>query len=78
MNSAEFCLRNGIRSIQHVFVLMFENHSFDHLFGFSGISGTHTATGLATTVNGPLRNRSPHLQWCNGDSLSTCRLRDGR
>lgn len=52
MNSAEFCLRNGIRSIQHVFVLMFENHSFDHLFGFSGISGTHTATGLATTVNG--------------------------
>jgi phospholipase C len=38
--------------IQHVFVLMFENHSFDHLLGFSGISGTDAATGLATTVNG--------------------------
>jgi len=38
--------------IQHVFILMFENHSFDHLLGFSGISGTDAATGLATTVNG--------------------------
>jgi phospholipase C len=38
--------------IQHVFVLMLENRSFDHLLGFSGISGTDAATGLATTVNG--------------------------
>jgi phospholipase C len=38
--------------IQHVFVLMLENRSFDHLLGFSGISGTDAVTGLATTVNG--------------------------
>ena len=38
--------------IQHVFVLMLENRSFDHLLGFSKIAGTDAATGLATTVNG--------------------------
>jgi phospholipase C len=38
--------------IQHVFVLMLENRSFDHLLGFSDISGTDAVTGLATTVNG--------------------------
>jgi phospholipase C len=38
--------------IQHVFVLMLENRSFDHLLGFSGISGTDPVTGLKTTVNG--------------------------
>ena len=38
--------------IQHVFVLMLENRSFDHLLGFSKISGTDAATGLQTTVNG--------------------------
>jgi phospholipase C len=30
--------------IQHVFVLMLENRSFDHLFGLSGIPGILTAT----------------------------------
>jgi phospholipase C len=38
--------------IQHVFVLMLENRSFDHLLGFSGISGTDAVSGLKTTVNG--------------------------
>ena len=38
--------------IQHIFVLMLENRSFDHLLGFSCISGTDTASGLPTTVNG--------------------------
>jgi phospholipase C len=38
--------------IEHVFVLMLENRSFDHLLGFSGISGTDAATGFETTVNG--------------------------
>jgi len=39
-------------SIQHVFVLMLENRSFDHMLGFSGISGTDAATGQPTAVNG--------------------------
>ncbi len=38
--------------IQHVFVLMLENRAFDHLLGFSGISGTDAASGLPTKVNG--------------------------
>jgi phospholipase C len=38
--------------IQHVFVLMLENRSFDHLLGFSAISGADAESGLKTTVNG--------------------------
>ncbi|HVH77450.1 MAG TPA: alkaline phosphatase family protein [Stellaceae bacterium] len=38
--------------ITNVFVLMLENRSFDHLLGFSGITGTDAATGQPTTVNG--------------------------
>jgi phospholipase C len=38
--------------IKHVFVLMLENRSFDHLLGFSKISGTDAESGLNTTVNG--------------------------
>lgn len=42
----------AINQIQHVFVLMLENRSFDQLLGFSGISGTDPVTGLKTTVHG--------------------------
>lgn len=38
--------------IKHVFVLMLENRSFDHMLGFSGISGIDAATGTSTTVKG--------------------------
>jgi len=38
--------------IQHVFVLMLENRSFDHLLGFSGIFGTDAVTGLTTAIHG--------------------------
>lgn len=38
--------------IQHVFVLMLENRSFDHLIGFSGLTGTDSATGMITYING--------------------------
>ena len=38
--------------IEHVFVLMLENRSFDHLLGFSGIEGTDTESGNSTTVAG--------------------------
>lgn len=39
-------------AIKHVFVLMLENRSFDHMLGFSGITGTDAATGQATTIDG--------------------------
>jgi phospholipase C len=38
--------------IQHIFVLMLENRSFDHMLGFSGIRGTDAVTGAPTSING--------------------------
>jgi phospholipase C len=39
-------------NIQHVFVLMLENRAFDHMLGFSGITGTDAASGQPTRING--------------------------
>src|ERR1044072_3390246 len=36
----------------HLFVLMLENRSFDHMLGFSGITGTDAATGQPTAIDG--------------------------
>lgn len=38
--------------ITNVFVLMLENRSFDHMLGFSGITGTDAVTGQPTRRNG--------------------------
>lgn len=38
--------------ILNVFVLMLENRSFDHLLGFSGITGTDAVTGQPTKIDG--------------------------
>lgn len=38
--------------IKHVFVLMLENRSFDHMLGFSGVTGTDAATGHPTSIDG--------------------------
>ena len=38
--------------IQHVFVLMLENRSFDHMLGFSSIKGTDAHDGRATQIMG--------------------------
>ena len=38
--------------VEHVFVLMLENRSLDHMLGFSGITGTNAATGQPTTISG--------------------------
>src|SRR4029077_4355471 len=40
-------------SIKHVFVLMLENRSFDHMLGFSGITGFDAATAAPTQINAP-------------------------
>ena len=42
----------GSSQIQHVFVLMLENRSFDHMLGFSGLTGTDASTGMTTKING--------------------------
>ena len=38
--------------IKHVFVLVLENRSFDHMLGFSGITGTDPTTGQPTIIDG--------------------------
>lgn len=59
-------VRNKRKSdrIKHVFVLMLENRSFDHLLGFSNLQGTEAITGKSTTIEGlnPARdwNLDPH------------------
>lgn len=40
-------------NITNIFVLMLENRSFDHMLGFSGITGTNAETGARTAVEGP-------------------------
>jgi phospholipase C len=46
-------------AIQHVFVLVLENRSFDHMLGFSSITGTDAATGQPT-----------HVDWISPSDLS--------
>jgi phospholipase C len=38
--------------IEHVFVLMLENRAFDHMLGFSGITGQDAANGSSAQING--------------------------
>ena len=38
--------------IDHLFVLMLENRSFDHMLGFSGIAGVDATSGARTVVEG--------------------------
>jgi len=44
--------------IEHVFVLMLENRSFDHLLGFSGITGVDAVTEAPTKINGLIGTES--------------------
>lgn len=46
--------RDKVKSgrVKHVFVLMLENRSFDHLLGFSSIQGIDAITGQTTTIEG--------------------------
>jgi len=39
-------------AITNIFVLMLENRSFDHMLGFSGLTGTDAVTGQQTALNG--------------------------
>lgn len=39
-------------TLNHVFVLMLENRSYDHLLGFSAIAGTDASTGASTRAAG--------------------------
>lgn len=43
---------NSASPIKHVFVLMLENRSFDHILGFSALTGIDAKTGAPTRANG--------------------------
>jgi phospholipase C len=49
---ADFGLHSVTDGIQHVFVLIMENRSFDHMLGFSAITGTDAVTGQPTATDG--------------------------
>src|SRR5258708_12948783 len=38
--------------IKHIFVIMLENRSFDHLLGFSNLQGIDAVTGQPTPIEG--------------------------
>jgi phospholipase C len=46
----DFGYQSGQTAIKHIFVLMMENRSFDHMLGFSSITGTDTQTGQQTSA----------------------------
>lgn len=50
--------KRRVPRIRHVFVLMLENRSFDHMLGFADLRGTDAITGLPTSANGLVGN--PH------------------
>ncbi|WP_426528828.1 alkaline phosphatase family protein [Bradyrhizobium sp. McL0615] len=39
-------------TVEHLFVLMLENRSFDHMLGLSGITGPDAQTGAQTAIDG--------------------------
>lgn len=48
----EVCNCDNSSRIKHFFVLMLENRSFDHMFGFSDLKGKDAVTGIPTKANG--------------------------
>jgi phospholipase C len=62
--------------IQYVFVLMLENRAFDHMLGFSGITGADAASGEATSINGLDSPGSSLSNTFNGESFSVTQPAD--
>ena len=54
----DFGHQSGQTAIKHIFVLMMENRSFDHLLGFAPVGGTDTQTGQPTSSAVLARNES--------------------
>lgn len=53
--------KRSTSKIEHVFVLMMENRSFDHMLGFSRLKGKDAITGLPREANGANINRDKNL-----------------
>lgn len=61
------------RGIEYVFVLMLENRAFDHMLGFSEISGKDAATGQPTKAGGLSGSESNNY---NGQTYNVTRGAD--
>ena len=59
----------GSPRIRHVFVLMLENRSFDHMFGFSDIRGTDSITGQPTQIDNLLGNPQSNIDPATGNPV---------
>jgi Phospholipase C len=57
------------RRIRHVFVLMLENRSLDHILGFSNIRGTDAVTGQPTTLANLLGNPQQNIDPGTGNPV---------
>jgi phospholipase C len=55
----------GADGVQHIFVLMLENRSFDHMLGFWGLAGLDAETGAETTIHGLTGNESNNFEGQN-------------
>lgn len=64
-----FGLKKNSSGIEHVFVLMLENRSFDHLLGFSGIEGKDAITNNPTSVNGANPARDQNIDPVGGANI---------
>jgi phospholipase C len=62
-------------AIEHVYVLMLENRSFDHMLGFSNITGTDAETGDVTGIDGLTGSESNTF---NGITYKVTRGADNR
>ena len=49
---ADFGASSGSGGVRHVFGLLLENRAFDHMLGFSAITGIDAVTGRPTTIEG--------------------------
>lgn len=65
-----FSRRRRHRPIRHVFVLMLENRSFDHMLGFSDIRGTDAVTGAPTTVDNLIGNPQQNIDPATGTPVA--------
>ena len=59
------------RRIKHVFVLMLENRSFDHFFGFTDIRGTDFETGAHTSIDNLLGKDPTNVDPADNSAVHT-------
>jgi phospholipase C len=64
--------------IRHIFVLVLENRSFDHMFGETPIRGTDAESGAATEIRRRAAGVSNDVRDATGHVLHTCAVGPGQ